>query len=116
MIGFATFDSFRQHPAYKYTIENSIYVHKDYRQEGIGKKLLEEIITLANERKYATMVAGIDSENYGSIILHEKLGFKFAGIIKKAGYKFEKWLDLAFYQLELIGPDEPIEEEKFIVK
>lgn len=110
VVAFATFGPFRAWPAYKYTIEHSVYVHKDYRNNGIGMQLMKEIIKIANEKEYATLVAGIDAANESSIKMHEKLGFEFAGIIKKAGFKFGKWLDLAFYQLNLAGPKIPLEE------
>ena len=106
---FATFGPFRPWPAYKYTIEHSVYVHENYRKEGLATKLMQELIKIANERKYATLVAGIDAANASSIKMHEKLGFTFSGVIKKAGFKFDKWLDLAFYQLELKGPKAPVE-------
>ncbi|MCI2256902.1 N-acetyltransferase family protein [Domibacillus sp. PGB-M46] len=109
-VGFATFGPFRAWPAYKYTIEHSVYVHKDYRSQGIAKKLMQELIKMANEREYATLVAGIDATNEGSIKMHERMGFEFSGVIKKAGFKFDKWLDLAFYQLDLKGPTVPSEE------
>jgi len=110
VVGFATFGPFRAWPAYKYTAEHSVYVHKDYRKEGIATKLMQEIITIANAREYATLVAGIDAANEKSIRIHEKIGFKYSGIIKKAGFKFGTWLDLAFYQLNLQGPNVPSEE------
>ncbi|GMB08235.1 GNAT family N-acetyltransferase [Thermolongibacillus altinsuensis] len=110
VIGFATFGPFRTRPAYKYTIEHSVYVHKDYRKKGIGTKLLKKLIRIANEQEYATLVAGIDSANEESIKLHERLGFTYSGTIKKAGFKFGKWLDLVFYQLDLNGPEKPTEE------
>ncbi|NGM84218.1 N-acetyltransferase [Paenibacillus sp. 7124] len=94
--GFATFGPFRAWPAYKYTIEHSVYVSKDFRNEGIATKLLEEILNIASKREYATLVAGIDAANEISIKLHEKFGFQYCGVIKSAGYKFGKWLDLAF--------------------
>lgn len=109
VIGFATFGSFRAWPAYKYTIEHSVYVHKGYRHHGIGSALIKEIIRIADERKFATLVAGIDAFNENSIKLHEKLGFEYSGTIKRAGYKFGKWLDLAFYQLNLSGPENPMD-------
>lgn len=109
VVGFATFGYFRAWPAYKYTIEHSVYVHKDHRGKHLGTLLLQELISIANEQGYATMVAGIDASNEGSKILHEKLGFTKSGIIEKAGYKFGKWLDLAFYQYSLIGPTNPSE-------
>jgi len=109
VVGFATFGPFRAWPAYKYTIEHSVYVHKDYRKHKIGTALVEQIISIANEREYKILVAGIDASNENSIKMHEKLGFHHSGTIKKAGFKFGKWLDLAFYQLELLGPGEPID-------
>lgn len=110
VVGFATFGPFRAWPAYKYTIEHSVYVHKNHREKQIGKALLQELITIANTKGYATMVAGIDASNEGSRLMHEKLGFSQSGTIQKAGYKFGRWLDLVFYQYELRGPDSPIEE------
>ena len=69
-------------------IEHSIYVHKDYRNHGIATKLMKEIIKIANEREYATLVAGIDVANEGSIKMHEKMGFKYLGTVTKVGFKF----------------------------
>lgn len=109
-VGFATFGPFRAWPAYKYSIEHSIYVDKEYRKKGIGASLMKELIALAKEREYMTLIAGIDAANEKSIALHKSFGFVHSGTIKKAGYKFNKWIDLAFYQLELNGPKNPTEE------
>ena len=109
VIGFATFGPFRAWPAYKYTIEHSVYVHDGYKHHGIGTALLKEILRIADERKFATLVAGIDASNENSIKMHKKLGFEYSGTIRRAGFKFGKWLDLAFYQLNLSGPETPIE-------
>lgn len=109
VVGYATYGSFRSSPAYKYTIEHSVYVHKEFRKQGFGRALLETIIDDANAKGYATIVAGIDAANAKSIHLHETLGFHSAGIIHKAGYKFGQWLDLAFYELLLDGPKNPTE-------
>jgi len=87
-----------------------VYVDKEYRKNGIGTSLMKTLIEIAKEREYMTLIAGIDAENEKSIALHQNYGFVHAGIIKKAGYKFDKWLDLAFYQLELNGPVNPLEE------
>lgn len=110
VIGFATFGPFRAYPAYKYTIEHSVYIHKDYQRRHAGQALLKELIHFADGKGYATIVGVIDDNNEGSKLLHEKLGFCHVGLIKKAGYKFGKWLDLSFYQLELSGPSAPSEE------
>ncbi|ODA40521.1 N-acetyltransferase family protein [Desulfosporosinus sp. BG] len=109
VIGFATYGPFRAWPAYKYTIEHSVYVHNGYKRRGIGTELVKEIIRIADERKFATLVAGIDAFNHTSLKMHEKLGFEYSGTIKNAGFKFGKWLDLAFYQLNLSGPENPID-------
>ncbi|MED0963730.1 N-acetyltransferase family protein [Bacillus paramycoides] len=110
VVGFATFGPFRAWPAYKYSIEHSVYVDKEYRKNGIGSSLMEELITIAKEREYMILIAGIDAENEKSIAMHKNFGFVYSGTISKAGYKFNRWLDLAFYQLELNGPVKPIEE------
>ena len=110
VIGFATFGPFRAWPAYKYSVEHSIYVHERFRNKGIGTVLAKEIILIANEREFSTLVAGIDEANEKSIKMHEKIGFKYSGTINKAGFKFGKWLNLSFYQLELKGPQKPTDD------
>lgn len=107
LLGFATYGMFRNWPAYKYTIEHSVYVHQDCRGEGIGSALLQRLITLAEQQDYHLMIGGIDAANDASVALHEKLGFVHAGTIRQAGFKFGRWLDLAFYQLILKTPEHP---------
>ncbi len=102
--GFATYSQFRSYTGYKHTMEHSVYVHKDHYQKGIAIQLMQELIRIAKEQGVKTLVAGIDGKNIGSIKVHEKLGFEYAGTIKNAGYKFGQWLDLVFYQLQLTGP------------
>lgn len=110
IVGYASYGSFRSRPAYKYTIESSVYVDQKYRNKGYGKELLLTIIEDAQNKGYATMIAGIDSSNGASIALHIACGFTHVGTIKKAGYKFARWLDLSFYQRELNGPLNPTED------
>jgi L-amino acid N-acyltransferase YncA len=100
-IGFATYGSFRQKEAYKFTIEHSVYVAEEFLGKGIGKLLLVELIQLAKNQGYHTMIGAIDADNAGSITFHEKFGFKSVGTIRQVGYKFDKWLDLVFMQLIL---------------
>ena len=109
LLGFATYGSFRVRPAYKYTIEHSVYVRSDKRGLGIGTILLKEIIKAAEVNDFHVMIGGIDATNLASIRLHEKEGFEFCGLIKQSGYKFGNWLDLAFYQLILKTPEIPFE-------
>ncbi|KGX91353.1 N-acetyltransferase [Pontibacillus halophilus JSM 076056 = DSM 19796] len=96
--GFATYGPFRDWPAYQYTVEHSIYVHPEYRGRKIGKRLLHSVLQDAKGRGMKTMVAGIDATNDASIRLHSQLGFQHNGTIRKAGFKFDRWLDLAFMQ------------------
>ena len=109
LLGFSTYGMFRVQPAYKYTVEHSVYVRPDKRGSGIGMILLKEIIKKAEEQDYHVIVGAIDASNGVSIKLHEKEGFEFCGLIKQSGYKFGQWLDLAFYQLILKTPESPVE-------
>lgn len=109
LLGFATYGTFRHWPAYKYTVEHSVYVHGNHRGEGIGSALMQRLISLAEHQDYHVMVGGIDQSNGASVGLHEKLGFEHAGTIRHAGFKFGRWLDLAFYQLVLATPERPVD-------
>lgn len=108
--GFASYGPFRPWPAYKYTVEHSIYVHKDCRGKGIAKTLLRTLIDHATADNLHTIVAGIDSQNEVSIKLHRQFGFKETGQISQVGYKFGRWLDLVFMQLILENNLQPNEK------
>ena len=101
VVGYGTFGQFRPHEAYRYCIEHSVYVAHQMQGNGIGKKLILELIALAKQNKYHNMVAGVDAENKFSIQFHKKLGFQEVGYLKEVGYKFDRWLDLVFLQLKL---------------
>jgi phosphinothricin acetyltransferase len=97
--GFATYGTFRDWPAYRYTVETSVYVRPGHRRQGVGRQLMQELIRAATDDGYHVLVAGIEATQQESIALHESLGFEFAGTICQAGFKFDRWLDLSFYQL-----------------
>jgi phosphinothricin acetyltransferase len=107
LLGFASYGTFRAWPAYKYSVEHSVYVRDDARGRGVGAALMRQLIATATEQQYHLLIGGIDASNQGSIVFHEKLGFEHAGTIRQAGFKFGRWLDLAFYQLTLPTPLEP---------
>jgi phosphinothricin acetyltransferase len=109
LLGFASYGTFRAWPAYKYSVEHCVYVHKDQRGKGVGVMLLRHLIQVATRQQYHTLVGGIDIANTASIALHLKLGFVHAGTLKQAGFKFGGWLDLGFYQLLLDTPSHPID-------
>jgi L-amino acid N-acyltransferase len=110
LAGFASYGAFRSWPAYKYSVEHSVYVQKENRGRGIGKMLLGALIDAAKHQEYHMMIGGIDSSNSVSVRLHQSLGFTHCASIKHAGYKFGRWLDLEFYQLILPTPLTPREE------
>ncbi len=110
LVAFGSYGTFRAWPAYKYTVEHSLYVHKDHRRKGYGKVILTELIGNATRSGYHNLIAGIDSQNFSSKKLHEDLGFRHCGQIIHAGYKFSRWLDLDFYQLLLPEPQHPNED------
>ena len=107
LAGFATYGTFRAFPAFKYSVEHSVYVHAAQRSGGIGKALLHALIAEATTQNYHTLVGAIDSTNAASVRLHTSLGFVPCGRIAEAGYKFGRWLDLDFYQLILPTPTKP---------
>jgi L-amino acid N-acyltransferase len=109
LMGFASYGQFRERPAYKYTVEHSVYVDTRFRGQGVGRRLLEATIEAAQRQDYHVLVGGIDAANAVSIKLHESLGFTSCGIVRQSGFKFGRWLDLAFYQLILKTPAAPVD-------
>lgn len=109
LMGFATFGPFRPQPAYKYTVEHSIYIDPAHRGKGVAAALLQNLIDEANNRDLHVMIGCIDAANTASIRLHEKLGFTSCGTIVEAAFKFGRWLDATFYQKRLSTPAHPVD-------
>jgi phosphinothricin acetyltransferase len=107
LLGFASYGTFRAWPAYKYSVEHSVYVARTARGRGVGKELMQRLIGSATQQQKHVMIGGIDAQNADSVAFHRKLGFVHAGTIEQAGFKFGRWLDLAFYQLILPTPFTP---------
>jgi len=100
--GYAYAGFYHARRAYRFTVEDSIYVHPDMQQQGIGDALLSSLIAACRQRGCRQIVAIIgDSGNVGSIRLHEKHGFGHSGVLRSVGFKFERWLDTVFMQLSL---------------
>ena len=94
LLGYAYASAYRPRPAYRHTVENSVYVAPGGTRSGIGRALLEALIARCEAADFRLMVAVIgDSANTPSIRLHEKLGFRHAGVIPSIGFKHERWLD-----------------------
>lgn len=109
LLGFGSYGTFRAWPAYKYSVEHSVYVCKDQRGKGLGRLIMSNIIQNARTQGYHVLIGGIDESNLASICMHTNLGFVYAGTIKHAGFKFGHWLNLSFYQLILDTPENPVD-------
>jgi len=107
--GFAYASAFRPRPAYRYTAEDSVYIHPDHMGRGIGKALVAEVIAACAALGVRQMIAVIgDSANAGSIGLHRSLGFEDAGVGRAFGFKFGRWVDVVWMQKTLApGSDAP---------
>ncbi len=102
--GYAYVVAYRPRPAYRYTVENSVYVARWARRRGVAATLLKALIAECESRKFCQMVAVIgDSAHVASIELHRRAGFRLVGTLEDVGYKFERWLDTVIMQRPL-GP------------
>jgi len=109
VLGFATHGPFRAWPAYKYSVELSVYVDARARRQGVGTGLVRTVVADARARDLHVVMAGITADNEVSLRLHKRLGFVEVAHIPQVGYKFGRWLDLKFLQLLLEGPSTPTE-------
>lgn len=105
--GFASYGPFRAWDGYRFTVEHSVYVGEAFRRRGIASQLVQALLRHAAAQGLHLMVAAIDAANDGSIALHHRLGFENAGVLREAGYKFDRWLDLAFMTKKLAGSPPP---------
>lgn len=104
--GFAYAGPYRPRPAYRHTLEDSVYVAADATRRGIGRALLGTLIERCTALGYRQLVAVIgDSANTPSIALHEALGFRRAGLLRGVGFKLERWVDIVILQLPLGDSD-----------
>ena len=102
--GYAYAALFRPRPAYRFTVEDSIYIAPDMHRRGIGKALLLKLIEVCTAMGFRQMIAVIgDSDQAASIGVHKSCGFEPAGNLRNVGWKFGKWLDTPLMQLPL-GP------------
>ncbi len=109
VMGFAYGNWFKPRAAYRFTCENSIYMHRDAAGKGLGKLLLAELLASLERsgiRKVMAVIGG--SANAASIGLHASLGFTHCGLVENYGYKFDQWLDLVLMQRSLgLGATQP---------
>jgi len=104
VVGYAYAAPYRPRPAYRFTVEDSVYVRADFARRGIGAMLLAELVSASERAGARQMIAVIgDSANAASIRLHAAAGFTKVGALAIVGWKFERWLDVVIMQRAL-GP------------
>jgi phosphinothricin acetyltransferase len=102
VVGYAYVNAYRTRPAYRFTVENSVYIATEAQGKGVGTLLLKALIDASTAKGYRLMVAVIgDSRNQASMTLHRNAGFTFCGTIHSVGYKFGRWLDSVIMELPL---------------
>ncbi|MCG8360857.1 MAG: N-acetyltransferase family protein [Kiloniellales bacterium] len=112
VVGYAYAGPYRPRPAYRYTVEGSVYVGPGWERRGIGRALLAALIERCGERGYRRMVAVIgDSGHRASIRLHESLGFTRAGLLHAVGFKFGRWVDSVIMERPLGEGDRTLPAE-----
>jgi L-amino acid N-acyltransferase YncA len=106
VVGYAYANWFRPRPAYRFTVENSVYVHPDSHRGGIARLLMTELLMRCEQAGARQMIAVIgDSGNVKSIGLHQAMGFTHMGTLRSTGWKFNRWLDTVLMQKQLGAGD-----------
>jgi phosphinothricin acetyltransferase len=98
VVGFGSLSPYRDRPAYSTSVEDSVYVRDDQRGTGVGRALLEELLKLATQHGFHTVLARIVGGHEASIALHRSLGFEVVGTEQEVGRKFGRWLDVMVMQ------------------
>ena len=106
VLGYAYYAQFRPRSAYRFCCEDAVYVRQDVRGQGVGKALVARLLAIAEAAGIRQMVAVIgDSDNVGSVGVHASLGFVRVGLLRSAGLKFGRWLDVIYMQRALGAGD-----------
>jgi phosphinothricin acetyltransferase len=102
VLGYAYANHFRPRPAYRYCLEDSVYLHPKAQRQGVGRLLLAELLARCEAGGARQMLAVIgDADNAASIGVHRALGFEHSGVLRAAGWKFGRWLDVVMMQRRL---------------
>lgn len=104
--GWGSLSAFHARSAYRFTVENSVYIRHDLRGQGIGRSLLADLIERAAAIGHHAIIAGIDAEQPASIALHHRFGFEQAGHLKEVGFKYGRWLDV-IYMVRILSKQSP---------
>ena len=106
VVGYASLSPFIPRDGYRPTVEVSVYVHPDWHNVGVGSALLSVLLTDAARRGFVSCLALISADNAASLRLHARYGFHEVGLLRRVGFKFDKWVDVAIWQKFL---DEAVE-------
>ncbi|MEY2476777.1 MAG: L-amino acid N-acyltransferase [Actinomycetota bacterium] len=98
VVGYGSLSPYKERPAYATTVEDSLFVHREHRGEGVGRRLLEELLRLAADHGFHAVIGRIVGDNAASIRVHEACGFVHVGVEKEVGRKFGRWLDVVELQ------------------
>jgi L-amino acid N-acyltransferase YncA len=101
IVGYTYYSKFKERKAYDYSCETTVYVHPHFVHKGIGSLLYKKLILQMGKSKMAIAIGAIALPNDASVKLHEKFGFKNIGVLKNVGRKFQKWIDVGYWELEL---------------
>ncbi len=98
VLGFAALSPYKERAAYRTTVEDSVYVHRDHHGRGIGRRMLTEVCDIAATSGFHTVIARIEATREPSMALHRAIGFEVVGTERAVGRKFNRWLDVTIMQ------------------
>ena len=98
VVGFGALSPYKERAAYRTSVEDSVYVRRDMGRQGIGRAILGHLLESAADGGFHAVIARITTMSFGSIALHEHMGFSMVGVEREIGRKFNKWLDVAIMQ------------------
>ena len=104
IVGYAYGGAYRTRPAYRWTVETSVYIAADAHRTGVGRALYDVLLEGLTRQGYVTALAGVTLPNDGSIALHESFGFQRLGTMPRVGLKFGQWRDVGWWYRDLVTP------------
>ena len=110
--GYAYATAFRPRPAYRYAVETSVYLAREFQGRGLGTRLYSSLLATLEAQGFAQAIAAISLPNPPSVRLHEALGFTSAGRYAQVGYKMGGWHDVGLWQRTLAAPTDPTTEPR----
>ena len=114
VLGYAYATRFRERPAYRYVVETSVYIADAAQRQGAGRLLYEALVDTLRAQGFTQAIGTIALPNDQSIALHEQVGFRRTGVIREAGYKLGRWIDVGYWQCELADATvPPVEPKRF---